>query len=99
MTRRLTRLADLAYRRRGRMVLGWIVATILIIGIGSSLAGEFEADYDTPGSESEAASDITKNRFGCYSARRSTSSGSPRRARTARRPSNALTSSSPRPSR
>jgi RND superfamily putative drug exporter len=67
MTRRLTRLADLAYRRRGRMVLGWIVATILIIGIGSSLAGEFEADYDTPGSESEAASDITKNRFGGYS--------------------------------
>jgi putative drug exporter of the RND superfamily len=67
MTRRLTRLADLAYRRRGRMVLAWIVATILIIGIGSSLAGEFEADYDTPGSESEAASDITKDRFEGYS--------------------------------
>jgi RND superfamily putative drug exporter len=40
---------------------------ILIIGVGSSLAGEFEADYDTPGSESKAASDITEQRFQGYS--------------------------------
>lgn len=26
MTRRLARLADIAYRRRGRVVLAWIVA-------------------------------------------------------------------------
>ena len=67
MTRRLTRLADIAYRRRGRVVLAWIAATVLIIGVGSALAGEFEADYDTPGSESKAASDITEQRFGGYS--------------------------------
>jgi RND superfamily putative drug exporter len=67
MTRALTRLADLSYRRRGRMVLGWIVAAVVIIGLGSALKGEFQADYDTPGSESKAASDITKQRFGGYS--------------------------------
>ncbi len=67
MTRHLTRLADVAYRRRGRMVLAWIAATVLIIGVGSSLAGEYNADYDTPGSESKAASDITEQRFGGYS--------------------------------
>jgi RND superfamily putative drug exporter len=67
MTRLLARLADIAYRRRGRMVLAWIVAAVVIIGVGSALAGEYEADYDTPGSESEAASDITKERFGGYS--------------------------------
>jgi putative drug exporter of the RND superfamily len=67
MTRRLARLADIAYRHRGRMVLGWIVAAILIIGVGSSLAGEYNADYNTPGSESKAASDITEQRFGGYS--------------------------------
>ena len=67
MTRRLTRLADIAYRRRGRMVLAWIVAAVVIIGVGSSLAGEFEADYDTPGSESKAASDLTEQRFAGYS--------------------------------
>src|SRR3954469_10156014 len=67
MTRRLTRLADIAYRRRGRVVLGWIVAAIVIIGVGSSLAGEYNADYNTPGSESKAASDLTERAFGGYS--------------------------------
>src|SRR5829696_8424078 len=67
MTRRLTRLADISYRRRGRVVLLWIVSMFVIIGVGSSLAGEFSADYDTPGSESKAASDITEQRFSGYS--------------------------------
>ncbi|HET8813524.1 MAG TPA: MMPL family transporter [Solirubrobacterales bacterium] len=67
MTRHLARLADFAYRRRGLMVLGWIVAAFVIIGLGSSLAGEYEADYDTPGSESEAAGDLTKREFAGYS--------------------------------
>ena len=67
MTRGLTRLADIAYRRRGRMVLAWIVATIVIVGVGSALAGEYKADYDTPGSESEAASELTEQRFRGYS--------------------------------
>ncbi len=63
MTRFLARLADIAYRRRGRMVIAWIVAAILIIGVGSSLAGEYSADYDTPGSDSKAAGDLTEQRF------------------------------------
>jgi RND superfamily putative drug exporter len=67
MTRHLTRLADIAYRRRGLMILCWIAAMIVIIGVGSSLKGEFNADYNTPGSESKAASDITQQRFDGYS--------------------------------
>ena len=67
MTRHLARLADLSYRRRGRMVLAWIAATIVIIGLGSSLAGEYEADYNTPGSESKRASELTEREFGGYS--------------------------------
>src|SRR6476646_10932599 len=67
MTRRLARLADIAYRRRGRMVLAWIVAAVVLIGLGSSFAGEYHADYNTPGSESKAASDLTKREFGGYS--------------------------------
>ena len=67
MTRFLQRVAELACRRRGRMVLGWILATVVIIGVGSSLAGEYEADYNTPGSESKAASDLTESRFNGYS--------------------------------
>src|SRR5215218_2949558 len=67
MTRFLQRLAELACRRRGRMVLAWLAATIVIIGVGSALAGEYEADYNTPGSESKAASDLTESRFNGYS--------------------------------
>jgi len=67
MTRRLATLADLSYRRRGRMVLAWIVATIVLIGLGSSFAGEYEADYNTPGSESKAASEFAEREFDGYS--------------------------------
>ena len=48
------------------MVLAWIFAAVLIIGVGSSLAGEFPADYDTPGSESKAASDLLEERLDGY---------------------------------
>jgi RND superfamily putative drug exporter len=67
MTRRLAQLADLSYRRRGRMVLAWIVATVVLIGLGSTFAGEYEADYNTPGSDSKAASELTESAFGGYS--------------------------------
>ncbi|MFL5906520.1 MAG: MMPL family transporter [Solirubrobacterales bacterium] len=67
MTRRLSTLADIAYRRRGWVVLAWIAAMVVIIGLGSSLAGENTADYNTPGSDSKAASDITEHRFSGYS--------------------------------
>jgi len=67
MTNFLARLADIACRHRGKMVLAWIVGAIVIIGVGSSLAGEYNADYDTPGSESKAASDLTKREFDGYS--------------------------------
>jgi RND superfamily putative drug exporter len=67
MTRHLARLADISYRRRGRMVLAWIVATVVLIGLGSSFAGEYEADYNTPGSESKAASELAEREFAGYS--------------------------------
>jgi putative drug exporter of the RND superfamily len=67
MTRRLARLADISYRRRGRMVLAWVVATVVLIGLGSTFAGEFEADYNTPGSESKEASELTESAFDGYS--------------------------------
>jgi RND superfamily putative drug exporter len=49
------------------MVLAWIAATVVIIGVGGALAGEYNADYNTPGSESKAASDLTQQRFDGYS--------------------------------
>jgi putative drug exporter of the RND superfamily len=66
MTRFLGRLADISYRRRGRVVLAWVAALVVLIGLGSSFAGEYNANYDTPGSESEAAADLTEREFGGY---------------------------------
>ena len=100
MTRFLARLADIAYRRRGRMVLAWIAATVVIIGVGSSLAGEYNADYNTPGSESKAASDLTEQRFGGYSGQEIyVVWKDPAGARSPGAAAGASTPSSPRPSR
>ncbi len=66
MTRRLAGLADFTYRRRGTVVLAWIAAAVVIIGLGSSLAGDYHADYNTPGSESKAAGKLTESAFGGY---------------------------------
>jgi putative drug exporter of the RND superfamily len=59
----LARLADLAFRRRGRFVLAWIVGLVLIAAGGSALAGEYDAEYSTPGSESDDAATLIENRF------------------------------------
>jgi putative drug exporter of the RND superfamily len=60
---RLARLGDLAYRRRGRIVLAWIAALVLAAVIAPRLAGEFTAEFETAGSESQAASDLVAERF------------------------------------
>ena len=59
----LGRLARVAYRRRGRVVLGWIAALAIAIGLSAAFAGDFNADYSTPGSDSKQAQDLLENRF------------------------------------
>jgi len=59
----LTRLADLAYRRRGRMVLAWIAVLAAVVAFAPRVAGEFDEDYLTPGSESKAAATLLAERF------------------------------------
>jgi RND superfamily putative drug exporter len=67
MTARLARLADIAYRRRKLMVLGWIAVLIVIFPVSSALKGKFHADYSTPGSESNTASTLIEQRFAGFS--------------------------------
>jgi putative drug exporter of the RND superfamily len=60
----LARLADLSYRRRGRMVLAWIaVLAVVLVGIGPFAGETFNQDTSTPGSESKAAATLLADRF------------------------------------
>src|SRR3981081_1861301 len=67
MTARLARLADIAFRRRKLMILGWIAVLIVIFPVSNALKGKFHADYATPGSDSRTASTLVAQRFGGFS--------------------------------
>jgi RND superfamily putative drug exporter len=59
----LGRLAGVAFRHRGRVVLGWVAALAVAIGLSAAFAGDFNADYSTPGSDSKQAQDLLEQRF------------------------------------
>ena len=59
----LARLADLAVRRRGPMVIAWVAVLVAAGALLPRVAGEFAADYSTPGAESSAAADLVAERF------------------------------------
>ena len=59
----LGRLAGVAYRRRGRVIIGWLAAFALVIGLSAAFAGNFAADYSAPGSDSKQAQDLLAQRF------------------------------------
>jgi putative drug exporter of the RND superfamily len=61
---RLARLADLAVRRRGRVVVAWVIGLAVLAAGGNALAGEYDAEYSTPGSESDDAARLIAQRFG-----------------------------------
>jgi RND superfamily putative drug exporter len=59
----LGRLAGLAYRRRGRVLLAWLAAFAIAFGVSAAFGGDFTADYSAPGSDSKAAQDLLAERF------------------------------------
>ena len=60
---RLARLADLTYRRRGRVVLAWIVLLVATLAIVPRFAGDFSTEFGTPASESKGARDLIEAHF------------------------------------
>ncbi len=60
---RLARLADTAFRRRRLVLLAWVVGLVAAFAASATLAGEFSADYATPGSESQRAGELLGDRF------------------------------------
>jgi uncharacterized membrane protein YdfJ with MMPL/SSD domain len=60
---RLARLGEFTYRQRRLVLLAWIVGLLAVFAASSQLGGQWSADYETPGSESKAASDRLEERF------------------------------------
>ena len=60
---RLARLARLVLRRRGAVIAARLAAVVAIAVLAPRIAGDHEADYATPGSDSAAAADLVAERF------------------------------------
>src|SRR5919112_1800700 len=59
----LGRLADLAFRYRGRTLLAWLLALGIAVGLSTAFGGDFKADYSAPGSDSRQAQQLLEERF------------------------------------
>ena len=62
-TSRLGRLAELAHRRRGRMVLAWIAALVAVAMLAPLLADDAASDFSTPDSESARVEQLLATEF------------------------------------
>ncbi|HZJ28874.1 MAG TPA: MMPL family transporter, partial [Solirubrobacterales bacterium] len=63
-TGRTGRVGHFFVVRRRWIVAAWLVGLVAVFAASSQLAGEWEADYSTPGSESELAASLIAERFG-----------------------------------
>jgi RND superfamily putative drug exporter len=59
----LGRLARLSFRRRGMVLLAWLLGLVLAIGLSASFGGEKVNGASLPGSDSEVAQTLLKERF------------------------------------
>lgn len=59
----LARLADAMFVHKKKVILGWVAILALVLAFGPALEGTYTADYNTPGSDSKAASEILEEKF------------------------------------
>jgi RND superfamily putative drug exporter len=58
----LRRLATRCYRRRRSVLGAWVLLVVALVGIAGTAAGEFDNNFDLPGSESQDAFDLLEER-------------------------------------
>jgi RND superfamily putative drug exporter len=59
----LRRLAAWCYRRRRRVVVGWVIALIVISVLGQTVGGDLLKTFSLPGTESDRAFNVLKTEF------------------------------------
>jgi RND superfamily putative drug exporter len=62
-TTRLARLGSWCFDHRRRVLAAWVAALALAFAVLAPLAGSFQADFRTPGSDSAAADRVLQDRF------------------------------------
>src|SRR6266511_1718322 len=63
MTLALYRLGRAAVRRRRLVVVAWIVAALVVIGLGQASGGKTSDAFEIPGVEAQRALDLLENEF------------------------------------
>src|SRR5512132_4553346 len=56
----LQRLARAMYRRRRRVLVGWVLLLVGLVGLNATAGGQFADDFTLPGSESQQAADLLR---------------------------------------
>ncbi|HJZ36138.1 MAG TPA: MMPL family transporter [Solirubrobacterales bacterium] len=51
----MTRLARFCFNHRGKVVSAWLVALVVVLVAGHAVGGEFNSDFNLPGTDSQAA--------------------------------------------
>ena len=59
----LARWGRFAVRRRGTVLLGWLAAFVLLVVLGATFRGTFDSSFSIPGTETQTAFDLLKERF------------------------------------
>ncbi len=66
MFRLLDRLGRAAVRRRRLVVMSWLLIVVVVIGLARSAGGSFVDDPTIPGSETQRATDLLRDRFPAF---------------------------------
>jgi putative drug exporter of the RND superfamily len=59
----LSRLSRWCFHHRGRVVLGWLAALVVLVGISTAMGSRFDADFNLPRTDSQAAVSLLANNF------------------------------------
>jgi RND superfamily putative drug exporter len=59
----LARWARFAVHHRGRVLIAWVLALVLLGGLGAAMGGNFADSFTIPGAEAQRATDLLKDRF------------------------------------
>ncbi|MGH9276559.1 MAG: MMPL family transporter, partial [Acidimicrobiales bacterium] len=60
----MRRLAQVCYRRRGRVLIAWILGIFVLGGVSGALGSNFRSDFTLPDVESKRGIDVLETSFG-----------------------------------